>query len=552
MSRDKRRTCVLETLPDGVLLVLARWLTVYQLWTLTNTCHTMRQRLRNFPVLWNSFQTKYIINKAGPRDTIARAIVHLTGQPPARLNVCGPFNIPSRSLFSLMKDWISTLEVLHAHFYVGAPNSSDYQPFAAITDALSKPAPHLDTLDLSIQSNQIHSLPISFLGATVGSLRRCSLANVHLNLSAMGLYPALSTVTTLGLSYTGTAGHSIDANDLQTLLDSLPLLENFAHTFRRLAAIVDGSTTPTLRLPSRLKYVYIDNPGSGPVEIASAFGAVPTMTIAGVDPALYPLFPGDIHLHLPKQSRMRIRFLHGNTGAQTVTMLSPIHQATPSVAVRFLVMNAPTTARVTRVQLHEWQWHTLIALPTFPQLEELCIVLASCSEYDPRVHDGVGFVFLSSIRSPHIAQFTSLRQLELYSGSRYWDIPGENEACARPRRALAGVPRWQGSSRTCHSHLKCPLSLDGVGDLVSWMIGPDRRLNQLILGGITDIVDGDPATALGRLEAMTETIEVMQQPPRDIVRECQLGTRDNGLPGARVFDCFSFDDDFSWKDSIDP
>ena len=61
---------------------------------------------------------------------------------------------------------------------------------------------------------------------------------------------------------------------------------------------------------------------SGPVEIASAFSAVPTITIAGVDPRLYFLFPGDIHLNLPKQSRLRIQFLDGNEGARTALMFT--------------------------------------------------------------------------------------------------------------------------------------------------------------------------------------------------------------------------------------
>jgi len=540
----------LETLPDSVLLVLASWFTVYQLWALANTCHTMRQRLQNLPALWSSFKISY----KGPHDAIARAIVRLAGRPPARLNVCGPVDISSGSLIRLISDWMPTLEVLHARFYKESSDGLDYQDFDAVTDTLARPASNLDALDISpgLSVSEVHDLPTSFLGATAGRLRRCGLANIRLDLSAPGLYPALSTLTTFKLATNGTTGHSIDASHLQTLLDSLPLLENFAHTFKRFTAIADGSTPPGLRLPPRLKYVSIINYPSEPVEIASAFSAVPTITIAGVDRRLYILFPGDIHLNLPKQSRLRIQFLDGNVRARTILMFSLMHQRLPYVTLRYLGMEAPTMARVTRIQLHEWQWNTLIALPTLPRLKELCIVLASCSEYDPRVHDGVGFLFLSTSRSPHIAKFTSLRQLELHSGVRYWDVSRESTECAQLRRVLASGSRSQRGPRTCEHYLKCPLSLDCVGDLVSWLIGPDRRLDRLVLGGITDIADGDPATALGRLESMTEEIEVIERPPRDIVQDCRMSSSDGVHSGIRFIDCFSFEDDFSWKDSIDP
>jgi len=463
----------------------------------------------------------------------------------------GPVDISSGSLISLINDWEATLEVLHARFYMKSSDDSD-QHFAAVTDALARPAPNLYSLDFSLgySADEVYYLPIDFLGATAGRLVRCGLENIRLDLSVPGLYPALSTLTTFRLVTNGKT--DIETSHLQTLLDSLPLLENFAHTFKRFAVIADGSTTPDLRLPPRLKYVSIASLGPGPVTIASAFSTVPTMTITGVDPGLYLLFPGDIHLQLPKQSRMRIQFLDGSEGARSVTMFSRIHQRIPSVTVKSLGLSAPTTARVTRVQLHEWQWNTLIALPTLPQLKELCIVLASCSEYDPRVHNGFGYLFLSTSRSPSIAKFAALRQLELYSGVRYWDISRESTECAQLRRTFAGVSSWQGGPRTCGCHLKCPLSLDSVADLASWLIGPNRRLDRLILGGITDIVDGNPANALGRLESMTETIEVLEQPPRDVLQECRMSPRDGVYPGMRFIDSFSFEDDFSWKDSIDP
>ena len=514
----------------------------------------MRQRLRKYLALWSSFKATDISNKTGPRDTIARAIVRLTGRPPARLNVRGPVDISSGSLIRLISDWMPTLEVLHAQFYVESPDSPDYQDFDAVTDTLARPASNLDTLDLSpgMSVSEVHDLSTSFLGATAGRLRCCGLENIRLDLSAPGLYPALSTLTSFRLITNGTAGHSINLSHFQTLLDSLPLLENFAHTFQEFTGIADGSTTPNLRLPPRLKYVSIVNFLFGPVKTASAFSAVPTITIATVDRGLYCLFPGDIHLNLPKASRLRIQFLDGNNGSRTVLMFSRLRQRIPSITVRYLDMEVPTTARVTRVQLHEWQWNNFILFPEFPQLQELCIVLASCSEYDHRVHDGFGFLVLSTSRSPHTPKFTSLRQLELYSGARYWDAPRESEECAQLRRTLAGVPSWQGGSRTCDSHLKCPMSLDAVADLLSWLIGPDKRLNRLVLGGITDIVDGDPATALGKLETMTETIEFIQRPPRDVVRDCRLSPSDGVHPGMRFANSFSFENDFSWKDSIDP
>jgi len=545
---------VLETLPDSALLVLASWLNVYQLWTLASSCRAMRQRLQKYPALWSSFKTTDISNKAGPRDTIARAIVRLTGRPPARLKVDGPVDISSGSLIRLISDWMPTLEVLHARFYMDPSNSLDYQDFDAVTDTLARPASNLDTLDISLGSSltEVHDLSTSFLGAIAGRLRRCGLENIRLDLSAPGLYPALSTLTTFRFITHGTTGHSIDVSHLQTLLDSLPLLENFAHTFQEFTGIADGSTTPTLRLPPRLKSVSIINFRSGPVKTASVFITVPTITIAGVDRGLYSLFPGDIRLSLPKQSRWRIQFLDGSDGSRTVLMFSRIRQQMPHITVQYLGMEVPTTARVTRVQLHEWQWHNFILLPAFPQLQELCIVLASCSEYDPRVHDGAGFLVLSISGTPHIPKFTSLRQLEIYSGARYWDISREGEECAQLRRSLAGVSRWQGGSRTCHSHLRCPMSLDGVADILLWLIGPDRRLDRLVLGGITDIVDGDPATALGRLETMTETIEFIERPPRDVVRDCRLSPSDGVHLGMRFADSFSFENDFSWKDSIDP
>jgi len=513
----------------------------------------MRQRLQKFPELWSSFKITGA-SYEGPHDVIARAIARIAGRPPVRLNIFGPTNISSGSFVSLISDWMPTLEILHARFYMESSDSPDYQHFAAVTDTLARPASNLDTLEISprLPAREVHDLSTSFLGAIAGRLRRCSLVNIRLDLSAPGLYPALSTLTTLRLTTDGINGHSIDASHLQTLLDSLPLLENFAHTFQRFTAIADGSTTPTLRLPPQLKYVYIINSCSGPVETASAFSTVPAIIISGVDPGLYCLFPGDIHLSLPKQSCLRIQFLDRSKGSRTVTMFSRIHQRRPAITVRYLGMEVPTTARVTRVQLHERQWNSFVSLPTLPQLKELCIVLASCSEYDPRVHDGAGFLVLSISGSPHIPKFTSLRQLELYSGARYWDVSRESEECAQLRRSLAAVPHWQGGSRTCDSHLKCPMSLDGVGDLVSWLIGPDRRLNRLVLGGITDIVDGDPATALGRLETMTETIEFIQRPPRDIVQDCRMSSSDGVHPGMRFANSFSFENDFSWKDSIDP
>ena len=357
----------------------------------------MRQRLLKFTALWSSFKIADA-SYEGPHDAIACAIARIAGRPPARLSIFGPADVSSGSFIGLISDWMSTLEVLRARFHMESSDSVDHQQFAAVTDALARPAPKLDTFEIppGLSVSEVYELPTSFLGATAGRLRRCGLAKHTFGLERAGIIPRTVNLITFKLVTNGTAGHSIDVSHLQTLLDSLPLLENFAHTFKRFTAIADGSTPPTLRLPPRLKNVSIINYSSGPVGMAR-----------------------------------------------------------------------------------------------------------------------------------------------------------EIKECTQLRRTLAGVSRSQEGSRTCDHHLRCPMLLDDIGDLVSWLIGADRRLVRLVLGGITDIVDGDPATALGRLESMTETIEVVEQPPRDVVQDCRMSPHDGVYPGMRSIDCFSFEDDFSWRDSID-
>ena len=222
MGWSKQRTRVLETLPDAVLLVLASWLNVYQLWTLANTCCDMRQRLLKFPALWSSFKIADA-SYEGPHDAIGRAIGRIASRPPARLSIFGAADVYSGSFIGLISDWVSTLEVLRARFHMELSDSVDHQQFAAVTDALARPAPNLDTFEIppGLLVSEVYDLPTSCLGATAGRLRRCGLANIRLDLSAPGLYPALSTLTTFKLVKNGTADHSIDASHLQTLLGSL-------------------------------------------------------------------------------------------------------------------------------------------------------------------------------------------------------------------------------------------------------------------------------------------------------------------------------------------
>ncbi|KZV99491.1 hypothetical protein EXIGLDRAFT_831433 [Exidia glandulosa HHB12029] len=379
--------------------------------------------------------------------------------------------------------------------------------WADISRALSWPAPHMHSLDLTVLADDVTvkpCLPRDLLNGDPGVLRTCRL---H------GLRPppfpepcnALSMLRTLDFRCDD---HDITANELAHLISYSAAIETFG--LRTSSFITDGAVSDVVtpaRLP-RLRRIAIELYTSAYLEKANVVvrrfrGLEEVIVVATILPTS-PLhdqlhWPGPLRAYLPAYSLPTIKFghdTHGDGSGLRVKLRTSFDGGWSSAPIL-------ASPRLISLVVHEHLVSSSGSLPSAPNLVELCIVFANRTEITKRRKRVYGVLETTDL----VFDYPALATLRFaYIPLKYSHHPVYG--------AVSPI-------LTLDPDSSCSVALTDLVDFIRDRVRvqpPGRRLDLLTLSGIRHLVDIDLPQSLQILDSLVARIDFEQALPADVVR----------------------------------
>jgi len=370
---------------------------------------------------------------------------------------------------------------------------------------LSGSAPFLRLLQLtstmSSKGRPIYhhwSLPADLFGGATPELRRLVLQGVRL--STWIRYGLLRNLT--ALHYTSPAS-TLGQAELQSILHQTVCLVHLTLHFAGYvpepqdAAAMQSSGEPIMPLYVRL-HGFID----GRQEVLRRFAQAPTLAVSFTQQVQLDDFQAW------PNAQVRVIALGNNTDTcQELSSTCDSATSPNNCAFVFISKNLSTISfipyeRITTLTVSEtywiprWNW-----VAELPQLTELRLILSTCLNRDAKAGSIWQLIFEAGRNAPLAPASSMLSRVTLIANVA--DKPLQrtsvrNMTCQSPH-AL--------DEAACICPKTCCLSLFDVAGLLAILLLPQRRLDALVLIGITDIVDIDLEAAFTAVMNFTNSVD---------------------------------------------
>ena len=248
------------------------------------------------------------------------------------------------------------------------------------------------------------------------------------------------------------------------------------------------------------------------------------------DPDLFAISPaGDLHMSL---SKSELRFSDHSSGLLQSTDEKLEHRRTFSFVRRILawgthqsredfsISNAHVE-RIVSLTLPEELWErTVTKISPLPSLKDLGIVLTTCKEERDRPEIYLSGLFVGGLDEPAQYPFPVLESLHLYSGEHLWKPQARRSPCAwfLEEQYFALEPE-EPRERHCSCLAGLTISLTDVAHFIRTLpLSHGQRLKKLILGGVSAVVDFEPAAAMVALLEVVDEVDGVEYPPETLVK----------------------------------
>jgi len=497
--------CVLEALPDGVLINLASFLPLPDRLHLAQTSKKLRCRLHGDEKLWNRTVMSTHRDSGYFPSKLRGASRFLQARAPSGCHVAIYMSEvkPDPAIWTVIGDELLPLAktlLIHIDYehYDGRglhdPQILADEGFAnTVMDRfLMQPSEALHTLSIrSGSSDHCGStiyLPALFLGGTTasGSLRDLRLEEIRL--SGTLNYPALSSV--VRFDYAGGQYSTLPLIELQAINCTMPQLEELGLDFSRLEQAPSDSMAP-----STLREVWILNFGSGSSGLLTEyFHLVPTITIRPImhtdDLGALQWPSSTFDLTLNAEGGFTVRTSHSYHRRVTIH-LTDLERAIP-----------PTQRnRVVSITFAElWDSSYFPVLSPLPGVTLLRIVVSPCRDgWSSNSH--LCSVFVNpSMLGDTLHLFPALDRVEIIHNTTRSSKTAD-DGC----RWLTEYP-WPFRGRCCCS-ATAVISLSVIADFLQAIIPHGQRISLLRFIGMDYVTDGEVVDALRRLAEMVDVVD---------------------------------------------
>jgi len=520
----------LDSIPALPLVQIANSLALLDRLRLAQTSRSIREELFAAHTLWNRVSVTHTSHQPALLWDRVKIILDLANSVPTHVRIENPVALDGDAHWNHLRDWLRSARTLDlslsgATWFGPRRSEMDWAERGQRLDEVRQvqldlfcaldAAPELEVLSVNAmpsQSSENLELPDTFLVNSSQSqpLRMCWLTGMSL---ANGVqYAAFRNVTSLVYS---SGLDELDMNELATILDNMPLLEELAvdcHSF-------EGSHGRVLPAHDHLRRVLLNQMSDdGPAQLARLLPSVGDFYVHNnytLPPSLYDAWPNG-----PIDFTMGINIIRVVGASEEVPgqirrftwVRDPVRQSRTFTDELFI----PETHahRLRSLTLHESQWPDAVhALPELFGLTDLTIVLSTCCERRTGFHLGMPSrdeALPLFGRGKPALWVPALQHLKLYAGERESD--GSKGRC---------VVDWGTSGSPYRCGDGCVLAMDDLRDLLERLLdrtgSEHRMLVSLILGGVK--VDGDQENE--SLKQFAQAIERLEAAPLAIVQQCK-------------------------------
>ncbi|KAH7106488.1 hypothetical protein BKA62DRAFT_687300 [Auriculariales sp. MPI-PUGE-AT-0066] len=550
-------------LPRKVHILIAHHLDLVVRMILITVCRNVRNTLLSCPALWNRvqvyIQSPSMVRKSGPWQPRLERFLRWSGAEPLHLSAQGEIDMNSLGFWDIFEEYkvVNRAATIYLNLYFNSQPSSEGRDDLIAYDRkkgprahtnemwriLSRPAPLLE--QLSIHNHDYMEttwLPKDIFSGYAPRLRRLALVNIL----PQGLDSALSNVTHLNLGGFD-SNYKLLASQLRTIILLMPMLGNLALSFTTFTDDEFGNE-PLAREGAVSLCVDLTGLGAYLKKIMDKVAGVVTFNIfdhAGIG---MEIFTRDIcqghnyeFIFGAECCLIQGKVVCKWTGqSRNCSIYGP-----PPLPRRAGILNKvipPVRSdQFISLALHESQWELFNILPPLPRVENLCLVLATCFEYQSDMrHEGT---MLFPVTQPGLhLKFPALRRVTFCSGYEYWQSE-QQKVCSM---VLSFTRPFGTAPPGCMCSKGCVLSLMEITALLRKLLPPGGRLAQLTLQGIYEVLGWDLGKEICQLMEIVDSLEVARDPPRDLIETARYSmnvarSRSGTLSVWRSFEGYTYE-----------